>query len=385
MLAWLCAACHDAAAGYAGQPVLQWSYKLGTARDLTADYIGGDTLICSSASSLDWVDVHSGRPRYTLSDPQMYGGNLLWFASPDGQVFYMLRSGMFYYNGNGQPQADVLSCRNSVGDLEWEISMPAGEQMISSAIGEDRIFLILSSGYVMAVSRSGDTLWYRQLDAVRLTGFAALISRQLVYLDRSGFLCVANEDGELIWRTDEKLGYYASTLELEDASLAVYDYPLALRYFDPAGRLVWRAEFPEYAPGHRNLRGGAGISAYNVDRMLDALPGNGCVVAHADGRLTAFDAAGRRLWRSRQTGQAPLICADRQGNVYASMQQDPLSALSGLQSGELYAWDARGRLAWRYKPPGSLNSAPSVDEFGQVYVETETDLYCLDPLWQQSK
>lgn len=371
LLAMLCSSCldsHGKGAAAAQQPKVLWSYRLGTARDLTADYIGDNTIVCSSTASLDWVDTRDGRLRHQVSDSQIYGPGLIWFAAPDGQVFYMMQNNIYNYsNRPDEAPADVLSCRNSEGDLEWEASIPAGEQLISSAIGPDRVFLILGNGNVMAISRAGETLWYRQLDAVRLTGFAAFISERLIYLDRDGHLCVANQDGELIWRSDEQLGFYSSTLELEDGSLALYDYPLALRYFDDVGNLLWRADFTDYAPGRGKLQGGADVSQYEVDRMIDALPGNGVAVAHPDGRISAYDAGGDLLWRSRAIGQAPLICTDLNGNVFVVKQGDSISAYNGS-----------ARPVWVYDQLGNLNSAPSVDNQGHVFVETDTDLYCLD-------
>jgi outer membrane protein assembly factor BamB len=371
LLALLCGSClYGSGKGTELQPKVLWSYRLGSARDLTADYIGDNTIVCSSTASLDWVDTRNGQLRHQVSDPQSYGPGLIWFAAPDGQVFYMMQNNFYNYsNRPGEAKADVLSCRGSDGNLEWEVSIPAGEQLISSAIGPDRVFMILGNGCVMAVSRAGETLWYRQLDAVRLTGFAAFISSRLIYLDRSGQLCVANEDGDLIWRSEEQLGFYSSTLELEDGSLALYDYPLALRYFDDSGQLLWKAEFSEYAPGRGRLNGAANVSQYEVDRMLDALPGNGVAIAHPDGRISAYDASGDLQWRSQAVGQAPLICTDLAGNVFVVKQGESISAFKDS-----------GRPAWVFEQLGNLNSAPSVDNQGHVFVETDSDLYCLDTM-----
>lgn len=367
LLALLCASCLDSGRRSGVTPQVLWQLNLHGARDLTADYIGDNIIICSTSTSLDWVDVRNGSIVYSVTDPQMYGGGTIWFASPDGQVFYMMRDSSYSYGGTQQP-SEILSCRDVRGELQWEVSMPPGRSLISTAIGEDRIFLILNDGHVMAVSRGGDTLWYRQLEAVRLTGFAAYISKQLIYLDRDGYLCVADKEGELQWKSPEQMGFYSSTLELPDGSIALYDFPLALRLFSSEGELLWREEFREYSPGRGKLGGASDVSQYSVDRMLDALPGNGVVVAHPDGRLSAYDHAGELLWRSIQTGKAHLICSDSAGNVYGS-----------VRGGNLYAFDSRGRLAWEMDSLQVLNSAPSVDVMGRLFVETETDLYCLDP------
>ncbi|MEZ5338210.1 MAG: PQQ-binding-like beta-propeller repeat protein [bacterium] len=353
--------------GYLPGPGVAWSYSLGNARDLTADYIGDNIIVCSSSGALDWVDIRSGSVRYSVTDPQLYGNGLMWFASPDGQVYYMLRDG-YSSPVPGMPYQEKLSCRDSSGELQWELLMPAGDSLTSSAIAADRLFLILESGNVMAVSRQGEMLWFRDLNAERLTGFAAFVSRQLVYLNRDGLLCVADMEGAPIWRSEDSLGYFSSTLELADGSLAIYDYPLALRYYDPAGTLLWRADFPDYQPGRGSLDGGDDVTEFSVDRMLDALPGGGCAVAHPDGRISAFDAAGRQLWRSEATGQAMLICADERGNVYGS-----------VRGAELHAYDSQGSLAWIEDKLGPMNSAPSVDGLGHVYVETGSYLFCLDP------
>ncbi len=369
LLALLCAACnrHGSSSGTELSPQVVWTYHLGTARDLTADYIGDDILVCSSANALDWVDTRTGSVLHSVTDPQMYGNGLIWFASPDGQVFYMLRGG-YTASGSLAPPADALSCRNSAGELQWETRLPAGLELISTAIATDRIFLIMSDGSVMAVRRNGEMLWYRQLDAVRLTGFAAYVSQQLVYLDREGYLCVADLDGNLVWRSEELMGFYSSTLELPDGSLALYDFPLALRCFDTTGKLLWRADFPEYSPGRGRLDGAGNINQFTVDRMVDALPGNGCVVAHPDGRISAYDNAGKLLWRSQPTGQAQLICSDAAGNVFGS-----------VRGGSLYAFDSQGQLVWEFDKLGMLNSAPSVDGRGHLFVESNFELFCLDP------
>jgi len=349
-------------------PDLIWSYHLGSARDLTADYIGDGILIASSSGSLDWVDVRTGSARYSVSDPNMYNNGLMWFASPDGQVYYMLRGGYTSYTPGGGPPPEILNCRDSAGRLQWQIRMPPGEYLSSTAIAADRIFIILDSGNVMAVSRAGEMLWFRDLQAERLTGFAAFVSRQLVYIDKAGYLAVADMQGDLIWKSANPMGFYSSTLELEDGSLALYDYPLALRYFDEQGQLLWRADFAEYGPDQDGMQGGSLVSQFNVDRMLDALPGNGCAVAHPDGRISAFSADGRLLWRSAATGSAQLICSDERGNVYGS-----------VRGGSLYAYDSQGRLAWKEDSLGQLNSAPSTDGLGQIYIESDSTLFCLRP------
>ena len=101
--------------GYGQGPDVLWSYHLGSSRDLTADYIGDNILIASSTSSLDWVDVRTGSARYSVSDPNMYNNGLMWFASPDGQVYYMLRTGYSSYTPGGGPPPEVLNCRDSAG------------------------------------------------------------------------------------------------------------------------------------------------------------------------------------------------------------------------------------------------------------------------------
>lgn len=354
--------------GYGQGPDVLWSYHLGSSRDLTADYIGDNILIASSTSSLDWVDVRTGSARYSVSDPNMYNNGLMWFASPDGQVYYMLRTGYSSYTPGGGPPPEVLNCRDSAGKLQWEVNMPPGDYLSSTAIAADRIFLILDSGNVMAVSRQGEMLWFRDLHAERLTGFAAFVSRHFVYIDKDGYLSVADMEGELVWKSDHPMGYFSSTLELEDGSLALYDYPLVLRYYNQQGELLWRADFDDYRPDAKGLTGGDMVSQFNVDRMFDALPGNGCAVAHPDGAISAYDSAGKLLWRSQPTGTAQLICSDEHGNVFGS-----------VRGGSLNAYDAIGRLVWVEDGLGLLNSAPSTDGLGQVFIETDSTLFCLRP------
>ena len=179
---------------------------------------------------------------------------------------------------------------------------------------------------------------------------------------------MADYDGNMIWQSEEKMGFYSATFELPDGSLALYDFPLALRYFDSQGRLQWREEFDDYAPGRSNLQGASNVSEYNVDRMIVGMPGNGCAVAHPDGRISAFDASGKLQWRSVPTGASQLICSDSSGNVYAS-----------VRGGSLYAFSSNGKLVWEHDKLAGLNSAPSVDPMGNLYIETISDLYCLDP------
>ncbi len=99
-------------------------------------------------------------------------------------------------------------------------------------------------------------------------------------------------------------------------------------------------------------------------------------IGSENGRLTAFDQEGKRLWIFSVGGGIKSIPALGTDAIYV-----------GSRDKNLYAVDFQGRELWRYETGGSIVSSPAVGQDGTIYVGSgDRNVYALRPdgslLWQ---
>jgi outer membrane protein assembly factor BamB len=214
------------------------------------------------------------------------------------------------------------------GEIVWRFDT-GGEVYGAPALSQNgTIFFGSYSGYLFALSPSGNSLWQFRCEG-KLQSNVLVDRNEVVYLSSlsSGVLYALHSDGKIKWMLREKDAYFQWFNISKDGS-TLY----AIRFYE------WGTN--------------------NVTTNLYA-------INTSDGSL-------KWIYEKEATNKGfynePAISLD--GTIYCV----------GFDNSDLYAILPDGKLKWKYEPGAeSQGSAPSVDDDGNIYLSTPKFLVCISP------
>jgi len=241
-----------------------------------------------------------------------------------------------------------LCAISSSGQLQWRFEV-GGDVRSSPVVADDgTIYFGCNDQKVYALNPDGTERWrFATTGAVPHT--AALGADGTIYICSSADkLYALNPDGTERWELAAGFGFDSSVVVRADGTILLGNADGAVYAVNPDGTKRWTFATSFFGAPHPSV--GAEDSVY---------------LGGFDGRVYSLTSGGTRIWDYDTGGNilsAPAVGAD--GTVYC-----------GSWSKKFYALTSTGTLKWEFAPGGIVDSTPALAEDGTVYIGSENGTF----------
>jgi hypothetical protein len=362
-----------------------WRFPLRGGSDYCADPLPNGAVVCSDNGTVYIVKDGTELGRFKAYD----GNDLTRSYSPyEGYQWVGGTRDNLALVSVAKPPLDELALYaiECNGKVRWQVPMPPGEIVSWIACSPDSIYVLT---YELTQGRSATDSHVHRYDlqgkliyhitpasgAMQL----AVTADNWAYVGDTTQSAIEARDpaGKLMWKTQGggMMPVYSSYGG--DQKLFYIDNAQKLRGVGRDGKELFATQLPARSHTRPHLLDEF-RSMLNRDQYYPYYGGgyNACTFAdggdriyYTDGELLlAFDTAGQRLWDRKLGGGIFAITADSKGRAYATLSSGGLTCLS-----------ADGKDLWRNSAIRDFRSAMSVAADDRIFVETSSELICLQP------